>query len=85
MKEKCVDKKVIGNYIKALRIRKDFNQEELAFRLNISREALSKIETGTHHPSFDTTARLRYLFNVDVNALLDDARLLKDTFDDNNE
>ena len=38
--------KIIGNKIKELRIKHSFTQEELAERLNISSQAVSKWENG---------------------------------------
>jgi len=54
------------------RKKKGFSQAELANTLNISRQSLSKYETGLSEPSLDKITRLTIILEVSYNELLGD-------------
>ncbi len=56
--------------IKKLRIERGISQEELAERVNVSRQTISKWENGLAVPSGDNLARLGKALEVPVDALL---------------
>ena len=43
----------IGNKISELRKKNNYTQEELAEKLNVSRQTISSIETGKYNPSLE--------------------------------
>ncbi len=55
-----------------LRKKKGLSQIELAETLNVSRQAVSKWETGAALPSVDNLLSLRELYNVSLDEMLDD-------------
>ena len=55
-----------------LRKKKGLSQIELAEALNVSRQAVSKWETGAALPSVDNLLSLRELYNVSLDEMLDD-------------
>jgi tellurite methyltransferase len=61
---------LLGQNIARLRKAKQLTQEELARRLSISFQAVSKWETGQSSPDVDTLTALAFLLDTDVNALL---------------
>ena len=62
----------IGERIAALRKRQGFSQEALAERLGVSRQAVSRWETGTARPDAENLARLSQALGVTADALLRD-------------
>lgn len=54
-------------------IRKDhhLSQEELAERLHVTRQAVSRWETGETTPNIDTLKQLSNLFHISIDELLD--------------
>ena len=66
---------VLAEKIVFLRKRKGWSQEELADKLDISRQSVSKWELGASIPDLDKIIRLSELFDVTTDYLLkDDAR-----------
>ena len=61
---------MLGENIKHLRISKGFSQEELASRLHVVRQTVSKWEKGLSVPDADLLVRLAELFEVPVSRLL---------------
>ncbi len=55
-----------------LRKKKGLSQIELAEALNVSRQAVSKWETGAALPSVDNLLSLRELYNVSLDEMLDE-------------
>ena len=53
-----------------LRIKKGLSQEELAEKIFVTRQAVSRWENGDTIPSIDTLKLLSQLFDVSINALL---------------
>lgn len=59
-----------------LRTQKQLSQEELAEKLFVTRQAVSRWETGETTPNIDSLKLLSKLFNVSVNTLLGSPREL---------
>ncbi|MCR5151471.1 MAG: helix-turn-helix domain-containing protein [Clostridiales bacterium] len=59
-----------------LRTQKGLSQEELAAKLFVTRQAVSRWETGETIPNADTLKLLSKLFNVSINTLLGSPREL---------
>ena len=53
-----------------LRTKKGFSQEELAEKVFVTRQAVSRWETGETTPNIDTLKLLSKLFDVSINTLL---------------
>ena len=62
--------------LKALRERNHLTQEQMAERLMITRQAVSRWETGETQPNIDTLRLLSRQFNVSINTLLGAPRQL---------
>ncbi len=56
--------------LKALRKTKGFTQEEIAIRLNVVRQTISKWEKGLSVPDADILIKIATLFDVSVSELL---------------
>ena len=67
----------IGKFIKKLREEKGWTQEELAEKIPIGRNAISKWERGKTIPDISTLFRLRDIFNVSIDELLLGEKLIK--------
>jgi transcriptional regulator with XRE-family HTH domain len=61
---------MIGHKIKAIRELKGFSQDYLATQLNLSQNAISKIEKGEIKLDFNTVCSVADVLETDVNALL---------------
>ncbi len=59
-----------GQQIAQLRKERNMSQEDLADAMQVSRQAVSKWETGLSKPDTENLIRLAELFEVDVNALI---------------
>ena len=62
--------------LKSLRDKHALSQEELAERLFVTRQAVSRWENGETLPNTDTLRRLSALFDVSINTLLGSPRRL---------
>ncbi|MFC6316375.1 helix-turn-helix domain-containing protein [Lapidilactobacillus achengensis] len=60
----------IAANIRSLRQRKQWSQEFVAERLNVSRQAFAKWESGASLPDINRCLALANLFGVDLNALV---------------
>lgn len=58
------------NNLKALRMKKGLSQGELAIRLNVVRQTVSKWEKGVSVPDAETLIKLADLLDTSVNVLL---------------
>ena len=65
-----------GSVILKLRKEKGLSQDELAERLYVTRQAVSRWENGETVPNTDTLKRLSRLFDVSINTLLGAPRKL---------
>lgn len=59
-----MNKGKIGKYIKFLRERNNLTQQELAKKVLVTREAVSKWETGRRIPDIETLIILSNIFDV---------------------
>lgn len=62
---------MINENIKKYRKQKGMSQEEMALRLNVVRQTVSKWETGLSVPDADILMRIAELLEVSVGQLLD--------------
>lgn len=60
----------IGENIKRLRMEKNMSQEQLAEALSVSRQSVSKWETGKNNPDMDKLIQLANLFEVPILELM---------------
>ena len=61
--------------ITLLRKKNGWSQEELAFRLDVSRQAVSKWEMGTSLPDLDNVVKMSKLFGCSTDYLLKDGEI----------
>ena len=73
-KEKSSIKKSLGEVLKAHRIKCQMTQEFVAESLGVSRQAVSKWESGTSDPSTSNLLALAKLFGVTAEELLQDVK-----------
>lgn len=64
--------------LKKKRIENNLSQENLAERLNISRQSISKWENDKGYPNIETLLRISEIFNITVDELLKGDSYLKD-------
>jgi len=64
----------IGNFIRDLRKEKNFTQEQLAEKFNVSRRTVSRWETGRNMPDLDILIKISEYYDVDLRELLDGER-----------
>ena len=62
----------LGERIKALRKQNNLSQEQLAEKLNVSRQAVSKWESNTAYPDISNLILLREIFGVTLDYLVID-------------
>ena len=62
--------------LKKLRVDRDLTQEEMADRLRVTRQAVSRWETGQTQPNTETLKLLSKEFDVSINTLLGSPRAL---------
>ena len=60
----------IKNILKSLREKNGLTQEQMAARVMVTRQAVSRWETGETQPNTDTLKLLSREFNVSINTLL---------------
>lgn len=63
-------KSVVGNQIKALRLEKGLSQEEFGTPVNLSRSAVSQIESGQIYPSLESIAKIVKHYSTTWDTLL---------------
>lgn len=74
--------------LQELRKKKGLSQEKLAELLNISRQSVSKLETGQAYPEMDKLIKLSDLFKITLDDLVKDGKIEKNTkleLEDENE
>ncbi len=62
---------LIARYLQFLRKSHHYTQEELAERLDISRQAVSKWETGATIPDVEVLLKISKLYNITINDILE--------------
>ena len=60
----------LSDNLKKLRKENNLSQEELADKLNVSRQSVSKWESGSAYPEMDKMIQLCKIFNVNIDELL---------------
>ena len=59
-----------GDNLKLIRKRKNMSREELAFKVNVSRQSVSKWENGEAYPEMNNILELCKIFNCKINDLV---------------
>ena len=62
---------IISKYLSYLRKTRNYTQEELAKQLDISRQAVSKWETGTSIPDLEVLLKISKLYGITINDILE--------------
>ncbi|MDE7284239.1 MAG: helix-turn-helix domain-containing protein [Lachnospiraceae bacterium] len=62
---------IISKYLQFLRNSHNYTQDDLAKRLGISRQAVSKWETGTTIPDLEVLLKISKLYNITINDILE--------------
>ena len=62
----------MNNRLRALRAERNWSQQELADRLEVSRQSVNAIETGRYDPSLPLAFRLGRLFNLPIESIFSD-------------
>ncbi|KTE08588.1 helix-turn-helix transcriptional regulator [Sphingopyxis sp. H115] len=57
------------NRLKILRAERDWSQQDLAERLEVSRQSVNAIETGKYDPSLPLAFRIADLFGLPIEAI----------------
>ena len=57
---------VVKNRLKVLRAERDWSQQDLAERLEVSRQSVNAIETGKYDPSLPLAFRIAELFGLAI-------------------
>lgn len=61
---------VLGKRIKEEREKQDWTQDQLAEKLHVSRQAISKWEVGSAYPDIERLIQLSDLFTVSLDSLI---------------
>ena len=61
----------IGNFIKEIRKKNNLTQKELADKLGVTYQAVSKWETGLNIPDIAIIRQISKMYDVDINEILD--------------
>jgi putative transcriptional regulator len=57
------------NRLKVLRAERDWSQQDLADRLEVSRQSVNAIETGKYDPSLPLAFRIAETFDMSIEAI----------------
>jgi transcriptional regulator with XRE-family HTH domain len=60
----------MGEKLKSLRLEKKLTQKQVADRIGLAISAVSSYESGTRYPTYDTLAKLSYMFHVSTDYLI---------------
>jgi putative transcriptional regulator len=63
----------VKNRLKVLRAERNWNQADLAERLEVSRQSVNAIETGKYDPSLPLAFRIAALFDLPIEAIFSNA------------
>ena len=63
--------RIISRYLQLLRKSHNYTQEELAKKLDISRQAVSKWETGPTLPDLEVLLKISKLYGLTINEILE--------------
>jgi putative transcriptional regulator len=59
----------VKNRLKVLRAERDWNQQDLAEALGVSRQSVNAIETGKYDPSLPLAFRIADVFGMPIEAI----------------
>ena len=62
----------LADNLKKIRKDNDLSQEQLAEKLNVSRQSVSKWESGQSYPEMDKVIQICNLFNLNINELINE-------------
>ncbi|MBD8847946.1 helix-turn-helix transcriptional regulator [Bacillus megaterium] len=68
----------LGEQLKSLREEKNMSREELAQRMNVSRQAIYKWETNKGYPDIENLIKLSDLYEITLDELIKNARTFQD-------
>jgi putative transcriptional regulator len=63
----------VKNRLKVLRAERNWNQADLAERLEVSRQSVNAIETSKYDPSLPLAFRIAALFDLPIEAIFSNA------------
>ena len=63
----------MNNRLKVLRAERNWSQQHLADRLEVSRQSVNAIETGKYDPSLPLAFRLARLFELPIESIFSDS------------
>ena len=72
-----MDQDKIGNFIKSIRLENNLTQKELADRLGVTYQAVSKWENGKNVPDIGIMKQISEEFNVNIDEILNGEKSLK--------
>lgn len=61
---------MFGENLQKLRKEKNISQEQLAEKLGVTRQSVSKWESGTSYPEMDKIVTLCKIFNCDIDTII---------------
>jgi len=77
---------IFGEKLKAERTKKGWTQDELAEKLFVSRQSVSKWENGVNYPNIEIIIKLSDLFGITIDELLrSDEQLTKQVIQDSKQ
>lgn len=62
-----LDKEIIGQKIRQIRIERGFSQEKLSEKIDISPRHMRTIENGNSLPSLETFVKISQILDIDIN------------------
>lgn len=71
-----------GDNLRSLRKRRNMSQEDLASKINVSRQSVSKWETGDAYPEMNNILELCKIFHCHINDLVNDNIIDIDSLDE---
>lgn len=61
----------MNNRLKVLRAERDWSQQDLADRLQVSRQSVNAIETGRYDPSLPLAFRIAAVFDLPIERIFE--------------
>jgi putative transcriptional regulator len=61
----------MNNRLKVLRAERNWSQQDLADRLDVSRQSVNAIETGKYDPSLPLAFRIADIFDLPIEQIFD--------------
>ena len=62
---------MVKNRLKVLRAERDWSQEVLAQKLNVSRQSINAIERGKYDPSLPLAFKIAHLFDLPIESIFE--------------